>query len=41
MITFSGYFQEYVFRINHKNEATWTLEHEFNLLTAVAEKTAS
>ncbi|XP_057767238.1 autophagy-related protein 18b isoform X1 [Salvia miltiorrhiza] len=37
MISFSGYFQEYSFRINHKNEATWTLEHEFNLLTAVAE----
>ncbi|KAL7093218.1 hypothetical protein ACP275_11G029600 [Erythranthe tilingii] len=41
VITFNGYFQEYGFRINHKNEATWSLEHEFNLLTAVAETTAS
>ncbi|KAI3446697.1 hypothetical protein Pfo_003362 [Paulownia fortunei] len=37
VITFNGYFQEYGLRINHKNEATWTLEHEFNLLTAVVE----
>ncbi|KAL0428175.1 UNVERIFIED_CONTAM: Autophagy-related protein 18b [Sesamum latifolium] len=37
-ITFSGYFQVYSFRINHKHEATWTLEHEVNLLTAVAEQ---
>ncbi|KAG8367644.1 hypothetical protein BUALT_Bualt16G0094400 [Buddleja alternifolia] len=38
VITCGGYFQEYGFRINHKNEATWTLEHEFNLLAAVAEQ---
>ncbi|KAL2465690.1 hypothetical protein Adt_41541 [Abeliophyllum distichum] len=37
VITSGGYFQEYGFRINHKNEASWTLEHEFNLLTATAE----
>lgn len=37
MISYSGYFQEYSLRISHKNEATWTLEHEFNLLTAVAD----
>ncbi|KAK4481648.1 hypothetical protein RD792_012555 [Penstemon davidsonii] len=41
VITFSGYFQEYGFRLNHKNEATWTLEHEYNLLTAIAEETTS
>ncbi|GER47303.1 autophagy-related protein [Striga asiatica] len=41
VITFMGYFQEYCLRINYKNEATWTLEHEFNLLTAVAKHTAS
>ncbi|XP_011079445.1 autophagy-related protein 18b [Sesamum indicum] len=38
VITFSGYFQVYSFIINHKHEATWTLEHEVNLLTAVAEQ---
>ncbi|KAL0316562.1 UNVERIFIED_CONTAM: Autophagy-related protein 18b [Sesamum radiatum] len=41
VITFSGYFQVYSFRINHKHEATWTLEHEVNLLTAVAEQRTS
>ncbi|KAL8502371.1 hypothetical protein ACS0TY_021495 [Phlomoides rotata] len=41
VVTFGGYFQEYSFRLNHKNEAAWTLEHEFNLLTAVAEKTTA
>ncbi|CAA2965119.1 Autophagy-related protein 18b [Olea europaea subsp. europaea] len=37
VITYGGYFQEYGFRINHRNEASWTLEHELNLLTATAE----
>ncbi|GFP85472.1 autophagy-related protein 18b [Phtheirospermum japonicum] len=41
VITFSGYFQEYGLRINHRHEATWTLEHEFNLLTAIAEQPES
>ncbi|KAL0334137.1 UNVERIFIED_CONTAM: Autophagy-related protein 18b [Sesamum angustifolium] len=41
VITFSGYFQVYSFRINHKHEASWTLEHEVNLLTAVTEQRAS
>lgn len=41
MITYSGYFQEYGLRVNHKNEATWTLEHEFNLLTAVVDRSSS
>lgn len=38
VLTFSGYFQEYGLRVNHKNEAAWSLEHELNLLTAVADK---
>ncbi|KAL6540857.1 hypothetical protein OROMI_024740 [Orobanche minor] len=41
VIAFSGCFQEYGLRINHKNEATWTLENEFNLLTAVAGQTST
>ncbi|KAK4431909.1 Autophagy-related protein 18b, partial [Sesamum alatum] len=38
VITFTGFFQVYSFGINHKHEAKWTLEHEVNLLTAVAEQ---
>ncbi|XP_075492122.1 autophagy-related protein 18b isoform X2 [Primulina tabacum] len=41
VISFSGYFQEYGLRVNHKNEAAWSLEHELNLLTAVAEKSST
>ncbi|KAL3629755.1 Autophagy-related protein 18b [Castilleja foliolosa] len=41
VITFSGYYQEYGLRINQMHEATWTLEHEFNLLTAIAEQTVN
>ncbi|KAL1553839.1 Autophagy-related protein 18b [Salvia divinorum] len=37
MISYSGYFQEYNFRTNQKNEATWTLEHVFNLTKTNAE----
>ncbi|KAA8522822.1 hypothetical protein F0562_009245 [Nyssa sinensis] len=36
IITYSGYFQEYILTINHKNESSWILEHEFNLLTVMA-----
>ncbi|KAI6682492.1 hypothetical protein NL676_036373 [Syzygium grande] len=32
IITFNGYFQEYNLSINEKNEASWSLEREFNLL---------
>ncbi|PIN21886.1 putative WD40 repeat protein [Handroanthus impetiginosus] len=38
MITFSGHYQVFGLRVNHKNEATWSLEYEFNLLTAAAEQ---
>ncbi|KAL6539659.1 hypothetical protein OROHE_011430 [Orobanche hederae] len=41
VIAFSGCFQEYGLRINHKNEATWTLENEFNLLTTAAGQTST
>uniref|UniRef100_A0A5B7BFV6 Putative autophagy-related protein 18b isoform X2 n=1 Tax=Davidia involucrata TaxID=16924 RepID=A0A5B7BFV6_DAVIN len=41
IIANSGYFQEYSLSINHKNESSWNLEHEFNLLTVMAEKTIS
>lgn len=34
MITYRGYFLEYVYNVNHQNKSSWTLEREFNLLTA-------
>ncbi|KAK1418403.1 hypothetical protein QVD17_27547 [Tagetes erecta] len=37
IITHNGYFLEYVLNINHQNESSWTLDREFNLLTAIAE----
>lgn len=39
VVTYDGYFREYIFSINHKNESTWTLEREYNLLTAISEGT--
>ncbi|XP_048228376.1 autophagy-related protein 18b isoform X2 [Ricinus communis] len=36
IITFNGYFQEYVIDINNQNESKWSLEHEFNLLTVLS-----
>ncbi|XP_077222273.1 autophagy 18 B-like protein isoform X2 [Tasmannia lanceolata] len=36
IITFNGYFQEYSLTINHLNESSWSLEREFNLLTATS-----
>ncbi|KAM7472882.1 hypothetical protein LguiA_011065 [Lonicera macranthoides] len=38
IITYSGYFQEYISSINHRNESLWTLDREFNLLTEVVDK---
>ncbi|KAJ7955695.1 Autophagy-related protein like [Quillaja saponaria] len=38
IITYNGYFHEYSLRINAHNEFSWSLEREFNLLTAVLEK---
>ncbi|KAI3831057.1 hypothetical protein MKX03_007889 [Papaver bracteatum] len=35
IITFSGYFQQYKFSINHANSGSWSLERELNLLTAI------
>ncbi|KAK9098024.1 hypothetical protein Syun_025069 [Stephania yunnanensis] len=35
IITHNGYFQEYSLSINHLNECSWSLEREFNLLTAI------
>lgn len=37
IISYSGYFLEYSLSINHLNESSWTLEHEFNLLTVLTE----
>ncbi|KAM0031243.1 putative transcription factor WD40-like family [Helianthus debilis subsp. tardiflorus] len=37
IITYNGYFLEYVLNINHRNESSWTLDREFNLLTAISE----
>ncbi|KAG8651869.1 autophagy-related protein 18b [Manihot esculenta] len=36
IITFNGYFQEYIVNINNQNESKWTLEREFNLLPAIS-----
>nr|XP_043627268.1 autophagy-related protein 18b [Erigeron canadensis] len=41
IITYNGYFLEYFLSINHRNESTWTLEREFNLLTAISEGAAN
>ncbi|CAI9102792.1 OLC1v1001134C1 [Oldenlandia corymbosa var. corymbosa] len=37
IISYGGYFLEYSCSINQQNEVSWTLEREFNLLTAKAE----
>ncbi|KAJ0710330.1 putative transcription factor WD40-like family [Helianthus annuus] len=37
IITYNGYFLEYVLNINHRNESSWTLDREFNLVTAISE----
>ncbi|KAL2936154.1 Autophagy-related protein 18b [Bienertia sinuspersici] len=37
VVSYDGYFREYIFNINHKNESSWTLEREFNLLTATSD----
>ncbi|XP_047324243.1 autophagy-related protein 18b [Impatiens glandulifera] len=39
IVTYNGYFLEYSLSINHKNEPSWTLNREFNLLTVVAADT--
>ncbi|XP_065849459.1 autophagy-related protein 18b isoform X1 [Euphorbia lathyris] len=36
VITFNGYFQEYIVNINNQNESKWSLEREFNLLTVLS-----
>ncbi|GJR22156.1 hypothetical protein Tco_0970683 [Tanacetum coccineum] len=35
IITYNGYFLEYFLNINHRNESCWTMDREFNLLTAI------
>ncbi|XP_076931529.1 autophagy-related protein 18b-like [Bidens hawaiensis] len=35
IITYNGYSLEYVLNIKHQNESSWTLDREFNLLTAI------
>ncbi|KAL4564208.1 hypothetical protein LXL04_028264 [Taraxacum kok-saghyz] len=37
IITYNGYFLEYFLDINHLNESSWTLDREFNLLTAISD----
>ncbi|XP_057247100.1 autophagy-related protein 18b isoform X2 [Beta vulgaris subsp. vulgaris] len=37
VVTYDGYFREYIFSIDHKNESSWTLEREYNLLTAISD----
>ncbi|KAJ8441895.1 hypothetical protein Cgig2_014364 [Carnegiea gigantea] len=35
IISYNGYFQEYMLSVNYKNEAAWSLDREYNLLTAI------
>ncbi|GMH04117.1 hypothetical protein Nepgr_005956 [Nepenthes gracilis] len=35
IIAYNGYFWEYSLSINHQNQTSWSLEREFNLLTAI------
>ncbi|XP_021854155.1 autophagy-related protein 18b isoform X2 [Spinacia oleracea] len=37
VVTHDGYLREYIFSINHKNESSWALEREYNLLTAISD----
>ncbi|CAO2841597.1 unnamed protein product [Amaranthus hypochondriacus] len=37
VVAYDGYFRECIFSINHKNETSWTLEREYNLLTAISD----
>ncbi|XP_071729633.1 autophagy-related protein 18b [Rutidosis leptorrhynchoides] len=41
IITYNGYFLEYILNINNRNEPSWTLDREFNLLTAISESGSS
>ncbi|KAB1212011.1 Autophagy-related protein 18b [Morella rubra] len=41
IITYNGYLQEYSFSLNQRNEPSWTLEHEFNLLSVISDDTSS
>ncbi|KAK7265342.1 hypothetical protein RJT34_32961 [Clitoria ternatea] len=38
VITYNGYFQEYNLSIDAQNELSWTLGHEFNLLSVTLDK---
>ncbi|KAG9154624.1 hypothetical protein Leryth_022713 [Lithospermum erythrorhizon] len=40
IITSSGYFLDYSCCVNRKNECTWMLERELNLLSAISEQTS-
>ncbi|OMP02529.1 hypothetical protein CCACVL1_02775 [Corchorus capsularis] len=41
LISYNGYFQEYTLSINNKNEASRSLEREFNLLTVNSDSARS
>ncbi|XP_038698620.1 autophagy-related protein 18b isoform X2 [Tripterygium wilfordii] len=41
ILTYDGYFQEYVLSINNQNESSWSLEREFNLLTVLSDSAKS
>uniref|UniRef100_A0A2P2JG13 Autophagy-related protein 18b isoform X2 n=2 Tax=Rhizophora mucronata TaxID=61149 RepID=A0A2P2JG13_RHIMU len=36
VVTYDGYFLEYVVNVNNQNVSEWSLEREFNLLTAMS-----
>ncbi|KAK6942355.1 hypothetical protein RJ641_027732, partial [Dillenia turbinata] len=41
LITYNGYFLEYSLSINHQDESSWSLQREFNLLTAISDNPIS
>lgn len=41
MVAYNGYFQEYNLTISNRDEYSWSLEREFNLLTVISENAIS
>ncbi|KAH9606188.1 hypothetical protein KSS87_008482 [Heliosperma pusillum] len=39
VITYNGYFREYMFIINQKNECSWSLEREYSVLSSISDIT--
>lgn len=41
VVAYNGYFQEYNLNINNRDEYSWSLEREFNLLTVISDNSIS